>query len=53
MKAASVGQFKVYSLQRQFTAFLENAGLCEEGVPGGRGDVIGQKGMESDNVEER
>ena len=29
-----VGQFKVYNLQRQFVAFLENAGLREEQVPG-------------------
>jgi DNA helicase-2/ATP-dependent DNA helicase PcrA len=40
MKDASVGQFKVYNLQRQFMAFLENAGLREETVPGGRGEVV-------------
>jgi DNA helicase-2/ATP-dependent DNA helicase PcrA len=40
MKQAEVGQFKVYNLQRQFTAFLENVGLYEERVPGGRGEVV-------------
>jgi DNA helicase II / ATP-dependent DNA helicase PcrA len=40
MKDASVGQFKVYNLQRQFVAFLENAGLREERVPSGRGEVV-------------
>jgi DNA helicase-2/ATP-dependent DNA helicase PcrA len=40
MKDAEVGQFKVYNLQRQFVAFLENAGLREERVPGGRGEVV-------------
>jgi DNA helicase-2/ATP-dependent DNA helicase PcrA len=40
MKNADVGQFKVYNLQRQFLAFLENTGLREELVPGGRGEVI-------------
>jgi DNA helicase-2/ATP-dependent DNA helicase PcrA len=40
MKRADVGQFKVYNLQRQFVAFLENAGLREERVPGGRGEVV-------------
>ena len=40
MKEAEVGQFKVYNLQRQFIAFLENAGLREERVPGGRGEVV-------------
>lgn len=40
MKKADVGQFKVYNLQRQFVAFLENAGLREEQVPGGRGEVV-------------
>jgi DNA helicase-2/ATP-dependent DNA helicase PcrA len=40
MKLAEVGQFKVYNLQRQFVAFLENAGLREEQVPGGRGEVV-------------
>ena len=40
MKQAEVGQFKVYNLQRQFIAFLENVGLREERVPGGRGEVI-------------
>jgi DNA helicase II / ATP-dependent DNA helicase PcrA len=39
MKDADVGQFKVYNLQRQFVAFIENAGLREERVPGGRGEV--------------
>jgi DNA helicase-2/ATP-dependent DNA helicase PcrA len=39
MKIAEVGQFKVYNLQRQFVAFLENAGLREEQVPDGRGEV--------------
>jgi DNA helicase II / ATP-dependent DNA helicase PcrA len=40
MKKAEVGQFKVYNLQRQFIAFLENAGLREERVPDGRGEVV-------------
>jgi DNA helicase-2/ATP-dependent DNA helicase PcrA len=40
MKDASVGQFKVYNLQRQFVAFLEAIGLREEKVPGGRGEVV-------------
>lgn len=40
MKDAKVGQFKVYNLQRQFIAFLENAELREERVPGGRGEVV-------------
>lgn len=40
MQRADVGQFKVYNLQRQFMAFLESARLREEGVPGGRGEVV-------------
>jgi len=40
MNQAEVGQFKVYNLQRQFIAFLENAGLSEGRVPGGRGEVV-------------
>ncbi|MCP1768666.1 ATP-dependent helicase [Bradyrhizobium japonicum] len=40
MKQADVGQFKVYNLQRQFIAFIENAGLREERVPDGRGEVV-------------
>jgi ATP-dependent DNA helicase UvrD/PcrA len=40
MKQAEVGQFKVYNLQRQFIAFIENAGLREERVPGARGEVV-------------
>ena len=40
MKDAEVGQFKVYNLQRQFIAFLENVGLREERVPAGRGEVV-------------
>jgi len=40
MKRADVGQFKVYNLQRQFISFLENVGLREERVPGGRGEVV-------------
>jgi DNA helicase II / ATP-dependent DNA helicase PcrA len=40
MKKAEVGQFKVYNLQRQFIAFLENAGLREERVPNARGEVV-------------
>jgi len=40
MKDAAVGQFKVYNLQRQFVAFLENIELREERVPGGRGEVV-------------
>jgi ATP-dependent DNA helicase UvrD/PcrA len=39
MQDAAIGQFKVYNLQRQFVAFIENAGLREERVPGGRGEV--------------
>lgn len=39
MKDASVGQFAVYNLQRQFMSFLEAAGLREEIVPGRRGEV--------------
>ena len=40
MKNAAIGQFKVYNLQRQFLAFVENAKLREEQVPGGRGEVV-------------
>ncbi len=40
IKNVEVGQFKVYNLQRQFTAFLETVGLREEKVPGGRGEVV-------------
>ena len=40
MKDAQVGQFKVYNLQRQFMAFIENVRLREEKVPGGRGEVV-------------
>jgi DNA helicase-2/ATP-dependent DNA helicase PcrA len=40
MHDAAVGQFKVYNLQRQFMAFLQNAMLREERVPGGRGEVV-------------
>lgn len=40
MKRADVGQFKVYNLQRQFMAFIENAGLREERVPEKRGEVV-------------
>ncbi|MEX3967937.1 ATP-dependent helicase [Paraburkholderia sp. EG286B] len=40
MQNAEMGQFKVYNMQRQFVAFLENIGLREEGVPGGRGEVV-------------
>lgn len=40
MQDARVGQFKVYNLQRQFLAFLENAELREERVPSGRGEVV-------------
>jgi DNA helicase-2/ATP-dependent DNA helicase PcrA len=40
MKDAAVGQFKVYNLQRQFVAFLENVALREEQVPGERGEVV-------------
>lgn len=39
MQDAEIGQFKVYNMQRQFVAFLENVGLREEGIPGGRGEV--------------
>ncbi|MHB8408819.1 MAG: ATP-dependent helicase [Acidiferrobacterales bacterium] len=40
MKNAAIGQFKVYNLQRQFVAFLENTALREKRVPGGRGEVV-------------
>ncbi|MCC6195162.1 MAG: ATP-dependent helicase [Burkholderiales bacterium] len=40
MPDATIGQFKVYNLQRQFIGFLENAELREEAVPGGRGEVV-------------
>jgi DNA helicase II / ATP-dependent DNA helicase PcrA len=40
MKNAAIGQFKVYNLQRQFMAFIESAGLREEKVPAGRGEVV-------------
>lgn len=40
MAAAGAGQFKVYNLQRRFIWFLEDAGLREERVPGGRGEVV-------------
>jgi DNA helicase-2/ATP-dependent DNA helicase PcrA len=39
MKVAKVGQFKVYNLQRQFVAFIENARLREERIPDGRGEI--------------
>ena len=40
MNDASIGQFKVYNLQRQFVSFIENAGLREESVPEERGEVV-------------
>ncbi|MGJ5137223.1 ATP-dependent helicase [Bradyrhizobium oligotrophicum] len=40
MGDADLGQFKVYNLQRQFMAFLENTGLREERVPDGRGEIV-------------
>jgi len=40
MQNAQMGQFKVYNLQRQFVAFLENIGLREESVPDGKGEVV-------------
>jgi DNA helicase-2/ATP-dependent DNA helicase PcrA len=40
MPRADIGQFKVYNLQRQFIGFIENAGLREQQVPGGRGEVV-------------
>ncbi|TCJ14935.1 ATP-dependent helicase [Parasulfuritortus cantonensis] len=40
MQNAQVGQFKVYNLQRQYMAFLENASIREENVPDGRGEVV-------------
>lgn len=40
MQDADVGQFKVYNLQRQFIAFIENIGLREENVPGKRGEIV-------------
>lgn len=39
MPNAAIGQFKVYNLQRQFIGFIEAAGLREERVPSGRGEV--------------
>lgn len=39
MKMAEIGQFKVYNLQRQFIAFLENAEVREDKVPNIRGEV--------------
>jgi DNA helicase-2/ATP-dependent DNA helicase PcrA len=40
MTDATVGQFKVYNLQRQFVAFLETVALREETIPDGRGEVV-------------
>ena len=40
MQDASVGQFAVYNLQRQFMGFLEATGLREENVPGDRGEIV-------------
>ena len=40
MQDADASQFAVYNLQRQFMAFLEAAGLREEMVPGGRGEMV-------------
>lgn len=40
MQNVQMGQFKVYNLQRQFVAFLENIGIREERVPDGRGEVV-------------
>lgn len=40
MQNAKMGQFKVYNLQRQFVAFLENISIREESVPGKRGEVV-------------
>ncbi|AOZ08647.1 ATP-dependent helicase [Cupriavidus malaysiensis] len=40
MQDAQIGQFKVYNLQRQYMAFLESAGIREERVPNGRGEVV-------------
>jgi len=40
MQDAAIGQFKVYNLQRQFVAFLENVELREERVPGERGEIV-------------
>lgn len=40
MGKASLGQFQVYNLQRQYMAFLENIELREERVPNGRGEVV-------------
>lgn len=34
------GRWNVYSLQRQFLSFIEDAGLREETVPDGRGEVV-------------
>lgn len=38
--AAGTERFSFYSIQRQFLEFLENAGIREEKVPGGRGEIL-------------
>jgi DNA helicase-2/ATP-dependent DNA helicase PcrA len=40
MRDATIGQFKVYNLQRQFMTFLERCELREETVPDRRGEVV-------------
>lgn len=40
MASGDVKRFSVYSIQRQFLAFLENAGIREESVPDGRGEIL-------------
>lgn len=40
MRDAHYKRSRVYSLQRQFLAFLETAGIREECVPGGRGEIL-------------
>ena len=40
MQDATVGQFTVYNLQRQFMGFLETTGLREENVPSDRGEIV-------------
>jgi DNA helicase II / ATP-dependent DNA helicase PcrA len=40
MQDAELGQFKVYNLQRQFIAFIENIGLREESIPNNQGEIV-------------
>jgi len=40
MRGAGEQRWRDYNLQRRFLGFLEEAGLREETVPGGRGEVV-------------